>query len=109
MEQPAPRHGSGTTGDQEGLFTYINLKLAALGQPVNGRTLDPYFLELTGPLLRNHYQKNRLLGDLLCPADTRIQMFLDSYLADVCPEGAPRLPVQSFVLDRPGLARILSL
>jgi hypothetical protein len=50
-----------------------------------------------------------LLGDRLCPADTRIQQFLDAYLKDVCPGGAARLPSNSFLLDRPGLARVMSL
>ncbi len=91
------------------LIRYINLKLAALGQPPSESTKDPYFLEIAGPLLRNYYQKNQLLGDLLCPADARVQAFLDSYLRDVAPSGAPRLPASSFVLDRPGLARVTSL
>jgi phosphoenolpyruvate carboxykinase (diphosphate) len=92
--------------EQDGeLVRYINLKLAALGQPVNRSTADPYFLELAGPLLRNYYQKDQLLGDRLCPADARIQAFLDAYL-----EGAsPRLPAHTFALDRSGLARVMSL
>jgi phosphoenolpyruvate carboxykinase (diphosphate) len=91
------------------LVRYINLKLAALGQPISQSTADPYFLEIAGPLLRNYYQKDHLLGDRLCPADARIQAFLDAYLKDVCPAGAPRLPGNTFVLDRPGLARVMSL
>ena len=91
------------------LVRYINLKLAALGQPTSQRTVDPYFLELAGPLLRNYYQKDQLLGGRLCPADARIQSFLDRYLSDVMPGGAPRLPSNTFVLDRPGLARVMSL
>jgi hypothetical protein len=91
------------------LLRYINLKLVALGQPSSQSTADPYFLEIAGPLLRNYYQKDQLLGDRLCPADTRIQQFLDAYLNDVCPGGAARLPSNSFVLDRPGLARVMSL
>ena len=87
------------------LIRYINLKLAALGQPVSEATADPHFLEIAGPLLRNHYQKDRLLGDRMCPVDTRIQTFLDAYLG----EGAPKLPVHTLVLDRPGLARVTSL
>ncbi len=92
----------------EELLRYINLKLVALGQPSSQSTKDPYFLEVAGPLLRNYYQKDQLLGDRLCPADTRIQQFLDRYLADVCLEGCARLPSNTFVLDRPGLARVLS-
>jgi phosphoenolpyruvate carboxykinase (diphosphate) len=95
---------NGTNRD-EGLLSYINLKLAALGQPTSRSTADPYFLEIAGPLLRNTYQKDQLLGDRLCPADTRIQSFLDSYLGG----SAPRLPRASFVLDRPGMARAVSL
>ena len=91
------------------LLRYINLKLVALGQPCSHSTADPYFLEIAGPLLRNYYQKDQLLGDRLCPADTRIQQFLDSYLKDVAPGGAARLPSNSFVLDRSGLARVMSL
>jgi hypothetical protein len=91
------------------LVRYINLKLVALGQPSSRATADPYFLELAGPLLRNYHQKDQLLGGRLCPADARIQQFLDAYLQSVCPDGAPRLPANSFVLDRPGLARVMSL
>ncbi len=85
------------------LTSYINLKLAALGQPISRETADPYFLEIAGPLLRNFHQKDLLLGDRLCPADARIQAFLDTYLGN-----APRLPSRTFVLDRPGLARLMS-
>jgi hypothetical protein len=92
------------TTDQ-GLLTYINLRLAALDQPTSRATVDPYFLEITGPLLRNHYQKNQLLRDRLCPVDERIQSYLDSYLRG----RAPRLPSITFVLDRSGLGRVLSL
>jgi hypothetical protein len=92
----------------EELVRYINLKLAALGQPVSRSTADPYFLEIAGPLLRNYYQKDQLLGDRLCPADARIQAFLDDYLSDAAGP-VPRLPVQTFAMDRPGLARVMSL
>jgi hypothetical protein len=91
------------------LVRYINLKLAALGQPTSAYTADPAFLDIAGPLLRNYYQKDLLLGDRLCPADARIQAFLDAYLSEVCPDGAPRLPSSTFVLDRIGLAREMSL
>jgi hypothetical protein len=106
--QPSAKVQPGTP-DQE-LVRYINLKLAALGQPVSHATADPYFLELAGPLLRNFRRKDEVLGDRLCPADTRIQSFLDSYLAEVLQGApAPRLPASAFVLDRPGLARAMSL
>ena len=44
-----------------------------------------------------------MLGNLLCPADQRIQEFLDAYLKDMCPKGAARLPANTFVLDRAGI------
>ncbi len=91
------------------LIRYINLKLVALGQPPSHATADPAFLEIAGPLLRNYHQKDQLLGNRLCPADARVQHFLDDYLKDVCPAGAPQLPANAFVLDRPGMARETSL
>src|ERR1035438_144687 len=96
------------------LAQYLDLKLAALGQPTANAASDSGLLETVGPLLRNHHEKDLMLGHHLCPADTRIQSFLDSYLRDaylreVCPNGAPRLPGNTFILDRPGLARLMSL
>ncbi len=87
------------------LVRYIDLKLTALGQPASQSEADGGFSEIAGPLLRNYYQKNQLLGDRLCPVDARIQAFLDAY----CDGMAPRLPSQTLVLDRPGLARVISL
>ena len=92
-----------SVADRE-LFRYINLKLAALGQPVCRHTAEPEFLEIVEPLLRNYYEKDLLLGDRLCPVDARVQGFLDAYLSDICPNGAARLPVNTFVLDRAGIA-----
>jgi hypothetical protein len=88
---------------------YINLKLAALGQPVSRKAGGLEFLEMAQPLLRNYRQKSLLLGSPLCPADRRIQEFLDAYLSDVAPAGAARLPADALVLDRPGMARRMSL
>ncbi len=99
-----------STGEQnEELVRYINLKLAALGKPISHSTAEPEFLELAGPLLRNYYRKGQLLGDRLCPADGRIQEFLNDYLAGVDIKPIPRLPALTFTLDREGMARTLSL
>ena len=87
------------------LARYLNLKLASLGAPVCAATADPEFLEIAGPLLRNFQQKDQLLTERLCPVDARIQAFLDGYL----PGGKIRLPARTFVLDRPGMARMMSL
>jgi phosphoenolpyruvate carboxykinase (diphosphate) len=48
-----------------------------------------------------------LLSNYLCPADSRIQTFLYDYLQDAV--AVPKLPARSLALDRPGLARALSL
>src|ERR1700729_1404608 len=82
------------------LIRYINLKLAALGQPISESTADPAFIEIAGPLLRNYYQKNQLLRGRHCPVDARIQQFLDCYLGDAAPDVVPRLPSETLVLDR---------
>jgi phosphoenolpyruvate carboxykinase (diphosphate) len=90
------------------LTAYINLKLAALGQPTSRAVDDAAFLDLAGSLLRSSHQKDKLLSRHLCPVDARIQSFLDDMLRNV-PGGAPRLPSSTFVLDQPGLGRILSI
>lgn len=107
MAAPALKHSFPKR--DEALDRYINLKLASLGQPVNRNTADSNFLEIAGPLLRNYYQKDRQLGNWLCAVDSRIQGFLDAYFSDVCPQGAARLPANTFVLDREGMGRVLSL
>jgi hypothetical protein len=107
-EDPAPV-AIGRAVSPVDLVRYIHLKLAALGQPVSGLIGDSDFLDIARPLLRNFHQKDLMLGGYLCPADQRIQAFLDSYLSEVSPQGAARLPAGVFVLDRPGIARVLSL
>src|SRR5689334_19835642 len=87
---------------------YIALKLAALGEAAPESTSDPSFLRIAGPLLRNFHQKDQLLAHRLSPVDARVQGYLDSRLADVCPDGVPRLPSRTFAVDVPGLSRELS-
>jgi len=90
------------------LLEYLHLKLAALGQPRIANSSPARFVEIARPLLRYHYEKERLLGDYLCPADRRIQTFLDDYLGNGH-SAVPRLPATTFILDRAGLARVMSL
>ncbi len=94
--------------EREKLHLYINLKLASSGQPIclDGASAD--FLETAQDLLRTYREKNRLLADYRCPADRRIEAFLRDYLADLGTP-IPRLPASTFVLDRHGVARELSL
>ncbi len=93
--------------DRKRLQLYINLKLASTGQPI-AHAGDEQFMETAQDLLKSYNEKNRLLSGHLCPVDRRIQNFLDRYLAD-CEGPTPRLPGNSLILDRYGLARELSL
>ncbi len=89
------------------LVHYLNLKLATLGCPIVTTAARDDFQELAASLLQHHRETDRLLAGYLCPADQRIQAFLDDYLAGATVK--PKLPEQTFVLDRHGLARALSL
>ncbi len=86
---------------------YINLKLASMGCPTVEPSGGSKFHEIASGFLRHHRQRERLLSKHLCPADWRIQKWLDEYLY---PTGdSIHLPGKTFVLDRHGLARALSL
>jgi hypothetical protein len=91
------------------VIEYINLKLAALGQPYYKSGTKMAFLELADDLIKNYKEKNRLLASYLCPADQRIQNFLDNYLADYTGKMNIKLPSSSFIADSHGIARALSL
>jgi hypothetical protein len=99
--------GVNQAGDRRQLIRYITLKLAALGHEVVPTDSDREFLAVARDLLANHREQGRLLSDVLPPADQRIQAFLDQHLAGCGP--VPRLPKDTFILDRHGLARELSL
>ena len=85
----------------------INLRLALLGYSTLDDSESQPWSQLTAPIFARHREITRQLADRLCPADARIQHFLNQYLSDLGP--APRLPGRTFVLDQPGLARELSL
>lgn len=94
-----------TTIPEAKLVDNINWKLAALGCPIC-EIGDSSRLEEMSTLLAHQREVNRVLADYLCPADNRIQTFLNDFLQD-----APlvKLPTRTFLLDRQGLARALSL
>lgn len=88
------------------MIGHINVKLVLLGsEPVKTESGAESSETLTA-LAAQYQEKDRLLGQYLCPADQRIQTFLFDYLQDV---PVPKLPSRTFTLDRPGLARVLSL
>lgn len=102
--------------DRKDMIQYINLQLAALGQPLyydNTDAVTKYsnarFLSLTEDLINSFREKSRLLSHHLSPVDTRIQNFLDDYLKDVKVEKEGRIPNDTFVLNQKGLAREMSL
>ncbi len=95
--------------ERKRLHLYINLKLAASGQPTCGAANSVEFLATAQDLLKAFREKGRLLSSYFCPADQRIQDFLDRYLQDLDLERVPKLPSSTFILDRHGVARELSL
>ena len=89
------------------LLAYLNLKLREIGQPGVALPATDGLSELVDHLLRLSREKDRALAEHLSPVDQRIQNFLANTL-----DGAgeiPRLPNTTLELDRPGLARALSL
>lgn len=88
---------------------HINLQLASLGQPTCDVEGDQQYLKVADSLLKNYSQQRRLLSKYRCPADQRIQDFLNTYLLENAIDTVINLPGETFVLDRKGLARELSL
>ncbi len=88
---------------------HINLQLAALGQPICQIDDAQNYLQIADSLLKNYVQQRRLLAKYRCPADQRIQDFLNTYLKVNGVSADINLPGQTFVLERTGLARALSL
>ena len=95
-DKPLPTH----------LIAHINVKLALLGCAPVAAVDNAEFTEIVSAMAGQSREKDRLLGQYLCPADQRIQTFLHDYLQDV---PVTKLPSRTFTLDRPGLARALSL
>ena len=90
----------------DGLITYINVKLSLLGLPQVATKDAAELGDIVASLIAQYREKERLLANYLCPADQRIQTFLYDYLQDT---PVAKLPLRTLVLDRPGLARLLSL
>ncbi|RZV55079.1 MAG: hypothetical protein EX254_11305, partial [Flavobacteriaceae bacterium] len=97
------------TLDEAKIIQYIYLKLAALGFETNAESEVSEFLDIAKPLLNNYKEKSRLLSSYLSPIGSRIQGYLENLLEDVPDSGNISLPEHPFLLDRHGLARILSL
>src|ERR1700756_1756985 len=96
-----------TTSDDAGpLISYTNLKLSLLGFRPAAANGAGDFSDVVSSFVAQYREKERLLATHLCPADQRIQTFLYDYLQDI---PTARLPLRTLTLDRPGMARVLSL
>lgn len=91
------------------IHQHINLQLAALGQPTCDLDDDQQYLNIANGLLKKYSQQRRLLAQYRCPADQRIENFLNDYLLANGINETIRLPSETFVLEQKGLARELSL
>ncbi|EFT55029.1 hypothetical protein [Cutibacterium acnes] len=85
----------------------VNLRLALNGLPLPTAARASY-IDVVAPVLARQRELRRELPELLCPADRRIQAFIDHYLGEDS-SVHPRLPDTTLTLDEPGLARALSL
>ncbi len=104
------------------LLHYINFKLAAMGMPYfqnieigegskdtdHSDMATKNFIDIASNLIQNYNEKTRLLPDYLCAADKRINGFLKRYFSGIGEE-IVNIPTGTFVLDRAGLARHMSL
>ncbi len=88
------------------LTAQINVKLGLLGFPPIATAAGSELHDIVSPLIAQYREQERLLATHLCPVDQRIQTFLYDYLQDV---PVTKLPARSLTLDRPGMARMLSL
>jgi phosphoenolpyruvate carboxykinase (diphosphate) len=87
----------------------ILLKLAAMGVQVPSNTGDEDVLQLAGDLFARYREQTRLLSEHLCPADRRIQLYIDRLLTAAGLPERVRLPGETLIVDHYGLARELSL
>ncbi|MEM1441555.1 MAG: hypothetical protein AAGF67_04400, partial [Verrucomicrobiota bacterium] len=102
--EKAGKHKDGAARD------YVNLKLASRGFPIVGKEEDYPFLEMARSLILNFQERLRILENYRSPVDQHLAKWLTGYLEGTgCfEEGDPMLP-NALVLERHGLARLLSL
>ena len=86
----------------------ICLQLAAMGHKCQLGTEGSY-LSVADSLIKNYSEFRRLFAEYRCPADQRIQDYLNNYLERNGVDIKIKLPSEVFSLNEPGLARELSL
>jgi hypothetical protein len=95
--------------DRRALGRSIAFKLSAMGFHVPTGIGDSELLELGRDFFARYREQARLLSEHLCPADRRIQAFIDALCLPLRLPFTVRLPATTLLLDRFGLARELSL
>lgn len=103
-----PETGENSYNEKE-LIEYLNMKLRSRGCPIFGNEEDYPFLQMGSSLLKSVREKNRLLKDHLCPADQRIQNYLEKLFVSLDLEDQTWVPSNAMVLERHGMSRALSL
>lgn len=94
--------------ERQVVLQHICLQLSALGHKCQ-LSSDQGYLSVADSLLKNYSEHRRLLSEYRCPADQRIQDFLNDYLKRNGVDQIINLPGETFLLNEPGLARELSL
>ena len=90
------------------IIQHICLQLASLGHRCQ-LSSDRGYLSVADSLLKNYSAQRQLLADYRCPADQRIQNFLNNYLQRNGVDTEVKLPGEAFNLNEAGIARELSL
>ncbi|MGA2230230.1 MAG: hypothetical protein ABSH22_04960 [Tepidisphaeraceae bacterium] len=86
----------------------VLLHLLANGLPVPSDG-EAEFEELCKGFQESFKEQARLLASHRCPADQRIEAYLQAHFSDLNLNWTPRLPSHSLILDQYGIARELSL
>jgi hypothetical protein len=94
--------------DRQIVLQHICLQLASLGHRCH-LSSDRGYLAVADSLLKNYSAQRQLLAEYRCPADQRIQDFLNDYLKRNGVDTEIKLPGETFNLNEKGIARELSL
>ena len=99
--------GPPSAEDRRQRLRQVNLQLVAAGLPAAAG--DGEVVSVARGLLDAYRAQSRLLHDVRCPADGRIESFLADHFADLDLPFRLRLPDRTVTLGRHGIARELSL
>ncbi len=91
------------------LKQYINFKLKIHNLPTFKEEEEDQSFKLLETFIDSESQIIELLPDHHSPVDQRIQNFIDTTFSDCGSDLNMQLPMKSFELDQPGVARTLSL